>query len=262
MAAGIIGGARRVVLWLAALVTVGASLVALWESYHGLYLWAAAHRVEGPHLWPLCVDAFIVLGECALYVAMVDGWRTWGRVWPWVVMAGGLAVSVAANMGHVPSATVSDRLTFAVPPLAAFVGLTVGLGILKRTAAPTSTTAAAARPRAWRLAWSRTRPWVSVARVPRPSTTAAAGAPRTSSTAARTSSTAAAARPPSGARTSSTAAAARPAGGAPVPGRVAVAALVRGGVRDTGQLAQLTGLAERTARRYAKEAVGSGVTAQ
>jgi hypothetical protein len=40
---------------------------------------------------------------------------------------------VAGNIGHDPSATRADRLTFALPPLAAFIGLTIGVGILKRT---------------------------------------------------------------------------------------------------------------------------------
>jgi hypothetical protein len=53
-------------------------------------------------------------------------------VFPWLVTLGGLAVSVAANVGHVASADLATRATAAVPPLAAASALAVGLGILKR----------------------------------------------------------------------------------------------------------------------------------
>ena len=44
----------------------------------------------------------------------------------------GLAVSVAGNVGHVTGHSAADRLTAAVPPLAAAAALAVGLGVLKR----------------------------------------------------------------------------------------------------------------------------------
>ena len=53
-------------------------------------------------------------------------------MFPWLVTLGGLAVSVAANVGHVASADLATRATAAVPPLAAASALAVGLGILKR----------------------------------------------------------------------------------------------------------------------------------
>ena len=89
-------------------------------------------RSGGPLLWPAMVDVFVAVGELALFVGLVDRWETRHRAWAWAVVAGGLAVSVAGNVGHVGSAQWTDRLTAAVPPVAAFVALTVGLGILKR----------------------------------------------------------------------------------------------------------------------------------
>jgi hypothetical protein len=50
-----------------------------------------------------------------------------------VVTLGGLAVSVAGNVGHVGwTASMADKATAAVPPLAAAAALAVGLGVLKR----------------------------------------------------------------------------------------------------------------------------------
>jgi hypothetical protein len=81
------------------------------------------------------VDAFIAASELALFVAMLDGWRARTRVFSWTVALGGLAVSVGGNIGHVASTQLSTRATAAVPPLAAFAALAVGLGVLKRVVA-------------------------------------------------------------------------------------------------------------------------------
>lgn len=137
--------ALRVIVGLVALSTA----VAFGESYRALYLWAAHHDVPiaWAFLWPAMVDVFVAVGELALFVGMADQWETRHRLWAWAVTAGGLAVSVAGNIGHVGSAQWTDRLTAAVPPVAAFVALTVGLGVLKRVVerqyAPQSDTARA-----------------------------------------------------------------------------------------------------------------------
>ncbi|HEY1700331.1 MAG TPA: hypothetical protein VGG75_11525 [Trebonia sp.] len=78
-----------------------------------------------------------MLGEVALYVAYVDAWSGRERVWPWASALAGLAVSVAGNVGHIqasPGVTVSvtDRLTAAASPLAAFAGLMIGFLVLKK----------------------------------------------------------------------------------------------------------------------------------
>jgi len=115
-------------------VTVAASVASFGESYRGLYLWASGHGVPGfwAAVWPLMVDAFIVVPELALFVGMVDGWRTRARIMPWLVAIAGLSASVAFNVGHVTRADVTNRVTFAIPPLAAALTLATGLAILKR----------------------------------------------------------------------------------------------------------------------------------
>jgi hypothetical protein len=58
------------------------------------------------------------------------------RVWPWVTALVGLVVSVAGNIGHIQPVvghpvSLTDRMTAATSPLAAFAGLTVGLLVLR-----------------------------------------------------------------------------------------------------------------------------------
>jgi Protein of unknown function (DUF2637) len=127
--------ARTLALWAAAVVVAAATSVALAESYRALYLWADGHGVHGgwAAAWPLMVDSFVVAGELAVFLGTVDEWEWRPRAYAWLVIVGGLMISVAGNIGHQPSATRADRLTFALPPLAAFIGLTIGVGILKRT---------------------------------------------------------------------------------------------------------------------------------
>jgi hypothetical protein len=107
------------------------------ESYRGLYLWAHAHGLAGVWsvIWPLQVDVFIAVGELALFVALADQWPSRSRVAAWSVTLGGLAVSVAGNVGHIAGYSLADRATAAIPPLAAASALAVGLGVLKRVVA-------------------------------------------------------------------------------------------------------------------------------
>ena len=73
---------------------------------------------------------------CARAAQCADRWATSravpGRRRPWRSRWPGLAVSVAGNVGHVTGHSAADRLTAAVPPLAAAAALAVGLGVLKR----------------------------------------------------------------------------------------------------------------------------------
>jgi Protein of unknown function (DUF2637) len=131
---GILGGLRTAALALVAVLVIAASLVSFAESYRGLYLWAHRHGLAGiwAAIWPLQVDVFIAVGELALFIALVDQWRTRQRAAAWVVTLAGLAVSVAGNIGHVAGHSLTVRATAAVPPLAAASALAVGLGVLKR----------------------------------------------------------------------------------------------------------------------------------
>lgn len=133
-ARGVLRIARGVALALAALIVIAASAAAFAESYRALWLWALRHGLAGfwADVFALQVDSFIAVGELALFVALIDQWKASARAFPWLVTLGGLAVSVAANIGHVTGADLATRATAAVPPVAAASALAVGLGILKR----------------------------------------------------------------------------------------------------------------------------------
>jgi hypothetical protein len=134
-ASGVLRGARGLALAAIAVLVGAASVASFMESYRALYEWAREHglSVRWSAVWPLQIDTFIGVGELALFIAIVDGWQRRSRVLPWAVTLGGLAVSVAGNVGHVGwQASVADKATAAVPPLAAAAALAVGLGVLKR----------------------------------------------------------------------------------------------------------------------------------
>ena len=107
------------------------------ESYRGLWVWARHHGLSG--IWaaafPLQVDTFIIVGELALFVAMVDQWDRRHKAGAWAVTLLGLAASVAGNIGHVAAHDLQSRGTAAVPPVAAFAAMWVGLSVLKRVIA-------------------------------------------------------------------------------------------------------------------------------
>jgi hypothetical protein len=131
---------RKAALYAIAAIAILASANALAHSYAGLYDWAVHHRLAGWQAmsWPAEIDVFLAVGELALYVAYLDGWPARQRVWPWATALTGLAVSVAGNVGHIQASPrqpviLTDRLTAATSPLAAFAGLSVGLLVLKMT---------------------------------------------------------------------------------------------------------------------------------
>jgi hypothetical protein len=136
-AGGILGMLRSAALAATGLLVAAASLVSFAESYRGLFEWAHRHGLSGvwSAVWPLQVDVFIAVGELSLFTALVDRWPARSRVLPWTVTLGGLAVSVAGNIGHVAGSSLTSRATAAVPPLAASAAMAVGLGVLKRVVA-------------------------------------------------------------------------------------------------------------------------------
>jgi hypothetical protein len=131
---------RKAALYAIGVIALLASVNALAHSYAGLYDWALHHRLAGWQAmsWPAEIDVFLAVGELALYVAYLDGWPVRQRVWPWATALTGLSVSIAGNIGHIQAAPgepviVSDRLTAATSPVAAFAGLAIGLLVLKMT---------------------------------------------------------------------------------------------------------------------------------
>jgi hypothetical protein len=131
---------RKAALYAIGVIAILASANALAHSYAGLYDWAIHHRLTGWQAmsWPAEIDVFLAVGELALYVAYLDAWPARQRIWPWATALTGLAVSVAGNVGHIQAGlgdpvSVTDRVTAATSPLAAFAGLSVGLLVVKMT---------------------------------------------------------------------------------------------------------------------------------
>ena len=169
-------------------LVMAAAVASFAESYRALVLWALAHGLHG--LWagifPVQVDSFIAVGELALFVALADQWSTRSRAGAWLVTGLGLAVSVAANVGHVGGHDFASRLTAAVPPLAASAALAVGLGVLKRVVASKSAkTEPDVQPAAIETLTAATRPSLTLA-WPRPSSAGGVAEPVTERTPDRT----------------------------------------------------------------------------
>ena len=130
----VLRGFRGAALCVIATLIIAADAAAFAESYRGLFEWATHHGLSGfwAAAFPLQVDTFIAVGELALFIAMVDQWSRRERCGAWAVALLGVAVSVCGNVGHVAAHDLQSRGTAAVPPLAAFAAMWVGLGILKR----------------------------------------------------------------------------------------------------------------------------------
>ena len=133
-----LGGTLRVfraaALWGVTVLILTAAGAAFAESYRGLWLWAQHHGLAGfwAAAFPLQVDLFVAVGELVLFIAVTDRWGWRDRAGAWAVALAGLAASVAGNVGHVAAHDLQSRGTAAVPPLAAFAALWLGLGVLKR----------------------------------------------------------------------------------------------------------------------------------
>jgi hypothetical protein len=134
---GVLRFFRIAALTAIAAVISTASAASFAESYRGLWLWAGRHALSGfwQAAFPLQIDVFIVVGELSLFIAMLDRWGRRERAGAWTVALLGLAASVAGNVGHVAAHDLQSRATAAVPPVAAFAALWVGLGVLKRIVA-------------------------------------------------------------------------------------------------------------------------------
>ena len=127
-------GLRGTALMAISLIITCADSAAFAESYRGLWVWARHHGLVGfwAAAFPLQVDTFIIVGELTLFIAMVDKWERRHKAGAWAVTLIGLAASVAGNIGHVAADDLQSRATAAVPPLAAFAAMLVGLSVLKR----------------------------------------------------------------------------------------------------------------------------------
>src|SRR5258708_13011160 len=154
----ILRGPRFVALIGMTELITGASIASFTESYRALYIWAIHHGMAGlwAAIWPMQVDTFIGIGELTLFVAVLDRWSIRSRIPAWLITLTGLAVSVAANIGHIHGHAFTTRGTAAIPPLAAASALAIGLGVLKRIVASAPVKPASQRRRSGR---AEIRPW-------------------------------------------------------------------------------------------------------
>ena len=108
----------------------------LWVSarHHGLSgFWAPA--------FPLQIDTFIVVGELALFIAMVDQWERRHKAGACAVTLLGLVASVAGDIGHVAGHDLRRRGCTAVGPGRRVRRDVDWVGVLKRVIAQAAWTA-------------------------------------------------------------------------------------------------------------------------
>ncbi len=114
------------------------------HSYAGLFDWGSAHKLTGwkADTFPLLVDMFILVGELGLFLIALDGLKVRKSVTAWMditipsaVIAAGWGASLWFNIHHLRIATTDDQITFAIPPIAAMIGLMILLRTVHRYAA-------------------------------------------------------------------------------------------------------------------------------
>lgn len=104
------------------------------ESYGNLVDYLLLVHMAGwrAKIGPLGVDAIVLTGELLLFVAVARKWETWIKAFAGTLIGSGLSLSVAMNIGHLPSATWQTRATSALWPVVLATGLAAGLIALKR----------------------------------------------------------------------------------------------------------------------------------
>lgn len=127
----------RIRAWIIRAVTVInviSTVTSTAESYMGLRAWAAGHGMVGfgAGIFPGFIDAFPLAAEGVLIIAYIDHWRGRARVLMWLVLTGGLAVSVGLNVGHIHTTDMWTLVTNGVPPVATWLSLLVGTAMFKR----------------------------------------------------------------------------------------------------------------------------------
>jgi Protein of unknown function (DUF2637) len=136
--------ADSVALALMGVIGVVITVTAFAESYGNLYDYARLVGMAGwrARIAPLGVDLLILTGELLLFVAIARGWEARTLVYGWTLVAAGLGLSVAGNVGHVHQAGWQTRVTFALWPAVLTAGLAAGLMALKRVSETYRTPAA------------------------------------------------------------------------------------------------------------------------
>ena len=120
------------VLMFTAVIVV--TVVGFAHSYAGLFDWGAAHKLTGwkKDSFPLLVDLFILIGELGLFLVALDGEKVRKSITSWMdivipgsVVSAGWGASLWFNVNHMDNATTDDKVTFAIPPIAAMIGLVI-----------------------------------------------------------------------------------------------------------------------------------------
>lgn len=130
-----------VIMFVAVVIATAAGFA---HSYAGLYDWGLAHKLTGwkADTFPLLVDMFILVGELGLFLIALDGLKVRKSITAWMdimipsaVIAAGWGASLWFNINHLDGATNDDQVTFAIPPIAAMIGLMILLRTVHRYAA-------------------------------------------------------------------------------------------------------------------------------
>lgn len=120
------------------LIAGAVTVVAVVESYSNQVSFALAHQLYAWHgrIAPVAVDSFIVMGELLLFAAILLRWKGKGLyAFAVLLVTGGFAMSVAANIWSAASATFTDRAIQAIWPVTASAALAGCLIIIKRVMA-------------------------------------------------------------------------------------------------------------------------------
>lgn len=140
--------ARAVTIALMGALVVAVTADGFAQSYAGLLGWAHEHGLSGwkADSFPFLSDAFVAVGELGLFLLALDGHRLTRKALAWVDLAlpagtaaVGWTVSLVFNVGRIQHGDLADRVTAAVPPVAAMVGLVILLRTLHRYVATPET---------------------------------------------------------------------------------------------------------------------------
>lgn len=119
-------------------IAAAVTVIAIVESYTNLLAFAHDHGLHGwrAAIAPAAVDSFIVMGELLMFAELL---KKWDSAVAFTVGCGmtvwGFGLSVAGNVWHAPSASLTDRLVAAIWPVTATAGLAGGLIIIRHVMA-------------------------------------------------------------------------------------------------------------------------------
>jgi hypothetical protein len=108
------------------LIIIGASFALSYTALVELAMDAGIPPLLSP-LWPLCLDAFMIVASLVVLRREMDGQPT---LWAWVVVGGITIMSIAFNIIHAPHNLVSQAV-YALPPLVVFASFEMLMSLIK-----------------------------------------------------------------------------------------------------------------------------------